>query len=80
MKKTLSTLLLFLVVMSLAGSVSAHGIDQECASPQVQMFAAHDGPPPQDPPPAPPAPPKHKHHHHHPKPVPPEPPQPDHHF
>ncbi|MBP2650114.1 MAG: hypothetical protein H6Q74_939 [Firmicutes bacterium] len=75
MKKTLSMLLLFLIVMSLAASVSAHSIDQDLAAPQAQMLAAHDGPPPVDQPPAP------KKHHHHKKPAPPAPaPQPDPHF
>ncbi|MBP2650111.1 MAG: hypothetical protein H6Q74_936 [Firmicutes bacterium] len=72
MKKTLSTILMFLVVMSLAASVSAHSIDQAQVAPQEQMLAAHDGPPPVDQPPAPAK-------HHHKKPAPPVP-QPNPHF
>jgi len=79
MKKALSTLLLVLVVMSFAASVSAHDINQDWSAPQCQMRDAQDGPPPMDPPPAP-----HPHKHHKPAPpappAPPEPPQPDPHF
>ncbi|MBP2651924.1 MAG: hypothetical protein H6Q74_2749 [Firmicutes bacterium] len=81
--KKISTLILFLFVMSLATIVSAHDINQAGEAPQYQMLDANDGQPPVDPThknkrrrPAPQQPVPHKPAPHKPVPHQPEPQQP----